>query len=111
MADIGPFRRSRGDSRLARHFLRLWRQVGSRTRSGLDDNHRRADAGNPRHCDWHHQDFRRDAGRGGSGQSISATAGIGEALITTAAGLVASLVILFPYNIIAAMIDKADEEA
>lgn len=42
---------------------------------------------------------------------ISATAGIGEALITTAAGLVASLVILFPYNIIAAMIDKADEEA
>ena len=42
---------------------------------------------------------------------ISATAGIGEALITTAAGLIASLVILFPYNIIAAMIDKADEEA
>lgn len=42
---------------------------------------------------------------------VSATAGIGEALITTAAGLIASLVILFPYNIIVSKIDKADEEA
>ena len=43
---------------------------------------------------------------------ISATAGIGEALITTAAGLIASLIILFPYNIIAAKVDSSvsDEE-
>lgn len=31
---------------------------------------------------------------------LSATAGIGEALITTAAGLVASLILLFPYNVL-----------
>ena len=31
---------------------------------------------------------------------LAATAGIGEALITTAAGLVAALVLLFPYNVI-----------
>lgn len=29
---------------------------------------------------------------------LGATAGIGEALITTAAGLIASLILLFPYN-------------
>lgn len=50
-------------------------------------------------------------GADGAVNPISATAGIGEALITTAAGLVASLVILFPYNVIAAKIDaKADEK-
>lgn len=50
-------------------------------------------------------------GADGAVNPISATAGIGEALITTAAGLVASLVILFPYNVIAARIDaKADEK-
>ena len=43
---------------------------------------------------------------GGTSSPMAATAGIGEALITTAAGLVASLVLLFPYNILA---DKADE--
>jgi len=31
---------------------------------------------------------------------LAATAGIGEALITTAAGLVASLVLILPYNLI-----------
>jgi biopolymer transport protein ExbB/TolQ len=31
---------------------------------------------------------------------MAATAGIGEALITTAAGLIASLILLFPYNVI-----------
>ena len=31
---------------------------------------------------------------------LAATAGIGEALITTAAGLVASLILLFPYNVL-----------
>ena len=31
---------------------------------------------------------------------MAATAGIGEALITTAAGLIASLVLLFPYNVL-----------
>ena len=40
---------------------------------------------------------------GGSVNPMAATAGIGEALITTAAGLVASLVLLFPYNIIDSM--------
>ena len=31
---------------------------------------------------------------------LAATAGIGEALITTAAGLIASLILLFPYNVL-----------
>jgi len=31
---------------------------------------------------------------------MAATAGIGEALVTTAAGLVASLILLFPYNVL-----------
>ena len=42
----------------------------------------------------------------GSANPLAATAGIGEALITTAAGLVASLILLFPYNVLA---DQADE--
>jgi len=37
---------------------------------------------------------------GGAANPLAATAGIGEALITTAAGLVASLILLLPYNII-----------
>ena len=41
----------------------------------------------------------------GAADPLSATAGIGEALITTAAGLIASLVLLFPYNIIAGKVD------
>ncbi|MBQ9727677.1 MAG: MotA/TolQ/ExbB proton channel family protein [Kiritimatiellae bacterium] len=34
----------------------------------------------------------------GAASPMAATAGIGEALVTTAAGLVAALVLLFPYN-------------
>ena len=41
----------------------------------------------------------------GAADPLSATAGIGEALITTAAGLVASLVLIFPYNVISAKVD------
>ena len=37
---------------------------------------------------------------GGAANPLGATAGIGEALITTAAGLIASLILLFPYNIL-----------
>ena len=36
---------------------------------------------------------------------LAATAGIGEALITTAAGLVASLVLIFPYNVLDSMVE------
>ena len=36
----------------------------------------------------------------GAADPLAATAGIGEALITTAAGLVAALVLIFPYNVI-----------
>ena len=43
---------------------------------------------------------------GGAVNPLGATAGIGEALITTAAGLVASLILLFPYNVLA---DKVEE--
>ncbi len=39
-------------------------------------------------------------GADGVANPMSATAGIGEALITTAAGLIASLILLFPYNVI-----------
>jgi len=46
-------------------------------------------------------------GTGNAVNPLAATAGIGEALITTAAGLVASLILLFPYNIVAS---KADED-
>ena len=36
----------------------------------------------------------------GNASPLAATAGIGEALITTAAGLIASLVLIFPYNVL-----------
>ena len=39
-------------------------------------------------------------GADGVANPMAATAGIGEALITTAAGLIASLVLLFPYNVL-----------
>ena len=39
-------------------------------------------------------------GAEGAVNPMAATAGIGEALITTAAGLVASLLLLFPYTIL-----------
>jgi len=44
-------------------------------------------------------------GTGNAVNPLAATAGIGEALITTAAGLVASLILLFPYNIVASKVD------
>ena len=43
---------------------------------------------------------------GGAANPMSATAGIGEALITTAAGLVASLILLFPYNVLDSQADE-----
>ena len=50
--------------------------------------------------------FSRLQGADGVTNPLAATAGIGEALITTAAGLVASLILLFPYNILA---DKTED--
>ncbi len=47
-------------------------------------------------------------GADGAVNPMSATAGIGEALITTAAGLVASLILLFPYNILDARVEEGD---
>ena len=38
---------------------------------------------------------------------LAATAGIGEALITTAAGIVAALVLLFPYNFLLGLLATA----
>ena len=52
------------------------------------------------------QTFRSLNGTDGIVNPMSATAGIGEGLITTAAGLIASLILLFPYNILD---DKCDE--
>ena len=52
------------------------------------------------------QTFSQLQGADGVANPLSATAGIGEALITTAGGLIASLILLFPYNILA---DKVDE--
>ena len=40
----------------------------------------------------------------GAADPRAATAGIGEALITTAAGLVAALALIFPYNVISAKV-------
>ena len=42
---------------------------------------------------------------------LAASAGIGEALITTAAGLVACLALIFPYNVIAEKVDGDEHEA
>ena len=38
---------------------------------------------------------------------LAATAGIGEALVTTAAGLVAALILIFPYNFLLGLLAKA----
>ena len=38
---------------------------------------------------------------------LVATAGIGEALVTTAAGLVAALILVFPYNFLIGLLAKA----
>ena len=53
------------------------------------------------------QTFSQLNGADGVANPMAATAGIGEALITTAGGLVASLILLFPYNVLA---DKVDDE-
>lgn len=45
----------------------------------------------------------------GAANPLAATAGIGEALTTTAAGLVAALVLLFPYNAIDAKLAEDGE--
>ena len=42
-----------------------------------------------------------------TGNPLSATAGIGEALLTTAAVLVAALILLFPYNWLLSLLGKA----
>ena len=44
--------------------------------------------------------FRALGEAGAAASPMAATAGIGEALVTTAAGLVAALVLLFPYNVL-----------
>ena len=44
--------------------------------------------------------FRALGAADGAASPMAATAGIGEALVTTAAGLVASLLLLFPYNVL-----------
>ena len=46
-------------------------------------------------------------GADGVANPMAATAGIGEALVTTAAGLVASLILLLPYNVLDS---KAEED-
>ena len=48
-------------------------------------------------------------GSGGAANPLAATAGIGEALVTTAAGLVASLILILPYNIIDSRLDEDGE--
>ena len=49
-------------------------------------------------------------GADGVANPMAATAGIGEALITTAAGLVASLVLLFPYNLLDARVEDDEKK-
>ncbi|MBP5284817.1 MAG: MotA/TolQ/ExbB proton channel family protein [Kiritimatiellae bacterium] len=44
--------------------------------------------------------FRAFDSASGAASPMAATAGIGEALITTAAGLIAALVLIFPYNMV-----------
>ena len=44
-------------------------------------------------------------GANGAVNPLGATAGIGEALITTSAGLIASVVLLFPYYVLAGCVD------
>ncbi len=45
----------------------------------------------------------------GASSPLAATAGIGEALTTTAAGLIASLILLFPYNWLDNRLSEDDE--
>ena len=52
------------------------------------------------------QTFSALSGADGVSNPMVATAGIGEALITTAAGLIASLILLFPYNVLDGMVEE-----
>lgn len=54
------------------------------------------------------QTFGALSGADGAANPMAATRGIGEALITTAAGLVAALILLFPYNWLD---DQVEEDA
>ena len=51
------------------------------------------------------QTFSQLQGADGVANPLAATAGIGEALITTAGGLIASLILLFPYNVLANQVE------
>lgn len=48
-------------------------------------------------------------GADGVANPLAATAGIGEALVTTAGGLIASLILILPYNVLDAKLDEGDE--
>ena len=48
----------------------------------------------------------RNGADGAAANPLAATSGIGEALITTAAGLVAALLLLFPYNWLDSKLDE-----
>ena len=52
------------------------------------------------------QTFNQLNGADGVANPMAATAGIGEALITTAGGLIAALILLFPYNVLANQVDE-----
>ena len=52
------------------------------------------------------QTFGQLNGADGVANPLAATAGIGEALITTAGGLIASLILLFPYNMLANQVEE-----
>ena len=52
------------------------------------------------------QTFNQLNGADGVANPRAATAGIGEALITTAGGLIAALILLFPYNVLANQVDE-----
>lgn len=54
------------------------------------------------------QTFRAIDATDGAANPLAATAGIGEALITTAAGLVAALVLLFPYNWLESLVEDGE---
>ncbi len=56
------------------------------------------------------QTFHALSGAEGGVNPMAATAGIGEALITTAAGLIASLILIFPYNMLDARVEDEDGE-
>ena len=46
----------------------------------------------------------------GGVDTAAATAGIGEALITTAGGLIASLILIFPYNLLDSKVEESESK-